>query len=154
MQNKIILILILIGAVFLLSLAACAPAVVPTPTPRITRPSNPGGPGAAVGLKGDVHAGKAVYAAQCIMCHWDKGLGGVPNSGAPGGVTPALNPIDPTLFSSDYTTFATNLDLFIEHGSTPVGNAPEFIMPAFGDTGKLTPQQIADVIAYVISLNK
>ena len=28
------------------------------------------------------------------------------------------------------------------------------MMTAFGDEGKLTPQQIADVIAYVISLNK
>jgi len=27
-------------------------------------------------------------------------------------------------------------------------------MPAWGDSGALKPQQIADVIAYIISLNK
>jgi mono/diheme cytochrome c family protein len=27
-------------------------------------------------------------------------------------------------------------------------------MPAWGDTGKLTPQQIADVIAYILSVNR
>ena len=47
----------------------------------------------------------------------------------------------------------TNLDLFLEHGSTPEGPNPKETMPAWGDTKKLTPQQIADVIAYVMSLN-
>ena len=51
------------------------------------------------------------------------------------------------------TSIATNLDLFLEHGSTPEGPGPTFSMPAWGDKKLLTPQQIADVIAYVISLN-
>ena len=46
-----------------------------------------------------------------------------------------------------------NVDLFLEHGSRPEGDAPAKVMPAWGDQGILTPQQIADVIAYVISLN-
>ena len=50
-------------------------------------------------------------------------------------------------------TFVTNLDLFVQHGSTPAGPGPTFSMPPWGDSGKLTQQQIADVIAYVISLN-
>jgi len=87
-------------------------------------------------------------------CHGADGAGGVLNSGTDDGTVPPLNPIDETLVSSDYQTFATNLDLFIEHGSTPAGTVPNFSMPAWGDSGALTPQQIADVIAYVISLNK
>jgi len=65
-----------------------------------------------------------------------------------------LNPIDSTMVSSDNKTFATNIDFFVEHGSTPEGTNVAKVMTAFGDEGKLTPQQIADVIAYVISLNK
>jgi mono/diheme cytochrome c family protein len=49
--------------------------------------------------------------------------------------------------------FARTLDLFIEHGSTPEGPNPKDVMAAWGDDGKLTPQQIADVIAYIVSLN-
>ena len=66
---------------------------------------------------------------------------------------PPLNPIDETLISADPQAYAYNLDLFIEHGSTPEGTNPQQTMPAWGDEGKLTPQQIADVIAYVMSLN-
>jgi mono/diheme cytochrome c family protein len=53
----------------------------------------------------------------------------------------------------DSKIYAINLDLFIEHGSTPGGNSPQQTMPAWGDDKKLTPQQIADVIAYLIALN-
>jgi hypothetical protein len=67
---------------------------------------------------------------------------------------PALSPIDPTLKSADFTEFATNLDLFIEHGSTPAGPNPARKMLPWGDKDLLSPQEIADVIAYVISLNK
>jgi hypothetical protein len=67
---------------------------------------------------------------------------------------PPLNPIDPTLKSADYKEFATNLDLFIEHGSKPAGPNPARSMLPWGDKGLLTPQEIANVIAYVISLNK
>ena len=42
----------------------------------------------------------------------------------------------------------------MEHGSTPEGSNPILTMPAWGDKMLLTPQQIADVIAYMISLNK
>jgi mono/diheme cytochrome c family protein len=36
----------------------------------------------------------------------------------------------------------------------PEGFEPTRNMPAWGDNGALTPQQIADVIAYIMSLNK
>ena len=118
------------------------------------KPSNPGGPGEAVNLTGDSTAGATVYVDQCEKCHGTEGKGGVQNAGSADGTVPPLNPIDSTMVSADAKTFATNIDLFIEHGSTPEGDNPEKTMPALGDQKKMTPQQIADVIAYVMSLNK
>jgi mono/diheme cytochrome c family protein len=138
--------------------------VASTPTPAadsagladdgVARPSNPGGPGEAVNLSGDAAAGAVVFQGNCFACHGQEGVQGLPNPGTDDGVIPALNPIDPTLVSPDYKTFATNLDLFIQHGSTPAGPNPSVSMPAWGDQGVLTQQQIADVIAYLISLNQ
>ena len=125
-----------------------------TPDTEVARPSNPGGPGPALGLTGDATAGKIVFEANCVKCHGDQGKGGISNPGSDDGTVPPLNPIDSTLVSTDYKTFASNLDLFLEHGSTPSGSSPILIMPDWGDSGKLQPRQIADVIAYVISLNK
>jgi mono/diheme cytochrome c family protein len=119
----------------------------------VARPSNPGGPGPALDMQGDVGRGKDIYVANCEYCHAAEGKGGLPNPGTTDGTVPALNPIDPTLVNTDYKTFAYNLDLFLEHGSVPEGPEPTRIMPAWGDNKALTPQQIADVIAYVISLN-
>jgi mono/diheme cytochrome c family protein len=117
-------------------------------------PSNPGGPGKAIGLKGDPQKGAVVFKANCLVCHNAEGKGGITNPGSTDGTVPPLNPIDPTLYSKDDKEFAQNIDLFIEHGSTPAGKEPSFKMTAFGDLGVLTPQQIADVLAYVIKLNK
>lgn len=50
--------------------------------------------------------------------------------------------------------FASTLDLSIEQGSTPDGPNPALKLPAWGDSKALAPQQIADVIAYVMSLNQ
>ena len=120
----------------------------------IARPSNPGGPSAAVDLTGNADAGKMIFVANCERCHGVEGKGGFPNPGSEDGTVPPLNPIDSTIVSSDAKTYATNLDLFIEHGSTPSGAIPNLYMPAWGDSSALKPQQIADVIAYIISLNK
>jgi mono/diheme cytochrome c family protein len=140
--------------------ATPTPAASPTPEPTTeagveppARPSNPGGPGQAVQLTGDATAGAQVYTSNCQKCHGEQGKGGVVNPGSTDGTIPPLNPIDPTLVDKDSKTFAFNLDLFIEHGSTPEGSNPQQTMPAWGDDKKLTPQQIADVIAYLIALN-
>jgi mono/diheme cytochrome c family protein len=122
--------------------------------PEIARPSNPGEPGPAVTLTGDAHAGAQVFVDNCKKCHGDQGQGGVDNPGSSDGTIPPLNPIDETLANKDAKVFALNLDLFLEHGSTPGGPNPKEKMPAWGDEKKLTAQQIADVIAYVMSLNK
>ena len=119
----------------------------------VPRPTNPGGPGKAVDLTGNIASGQQVFTANCAVCHGAEGKGGNPNPGSTDGTIPPLNPIDPLLTSPDSNVFTTNLDLFIEHGSTPDGPGPTFSMPAWGDKKLLTPQQIADVIAYVLSLN-
>jgi mono/diheme cytochrome c family protein len=138
------------------ALAACAGAAPTTQAPavEVPVPSNAGGPGAALGLTGDPAAGAQVFVDSCKECHGDAGKTGIDNPGSDDGTVPNLNPIDPGLVSADVKTNATNIDLFLEHGSTPAGSNPAKVMTAFGDEGKLTPQQIADVIAYVISLNK
>jgi len=162
-----------------LTLAACGSAATPTTVPTVApttapaattapkateaattaaakepaRPSNAGGPGPAIKLKGDVAAGAKVFVDSCKKCHGDAGTTGIDNPGSTDGTIPNLNPIDDTLVDKDPVVFATNIDLFIEHGSTPGGSKPKEVMDAWGDQKKLTPQQIADVIAYIISLN-
>ena len=105
-------------------------------------------------LTGDATTGAEIFQANCVPCHGPEGTQGVPNAGTDDGSVPTLNPIDPALVNADRGTFAYNLDLFIQHGSTPSGPNPSISMPAWGDSGVLAQQQIADVIAYLISLNQ
>lgn len=142
-----------IQAGVLVSNMIATPTYVP-PAGEIARPSNPGGPGGAINLTGDLTAGQKVYSDHCEVCHGLEGRDDVLNPGSDDGTVPPLNPIDSTLVSPDYTTFAYNLNLFLENGSTPAGVNPTFVMPAWGAKGGLSQQQIADVIAYIISLNK
>jgi len=124
--------------------------------PDVARPSNPGGPGPALDLTGDADNGKQLFAANCEFCHGAEGVGGLPNPNTMDGTVPSLNPIDPTMKDPDPKVFAFNIDLFIEHGSIPEAKDgyPARSMPAWGDRGALTPQQIANLIAYLINLNK
>jgi mono/diheme cytochrome c family protein len=102
-------------------------------------------PGAAVNLTGDATAGKTVYDANCAKCHGAAGVGGVANPDSEDGTVPALAPID-----AEFNT-VESMDLVIQHGSDEEGSLK---MAAYGDKKLLTQQQIADVIAYVLSLNK
>lgn len=113
-------------------------------------------PGAAItqNLKGDATAGLKVFTDNCEKCHGKLGATGIDNPGSTDGTVPDLNPIDPAFSTKDAKAFAAQLDAFIEHGSTPDGPSPKNVMDSWGDSNKLTPQQIADVIAYVMSLNK
>jgi mono/diheme cytochrome c family protein len=103
--------------------------------------------GPAVGLTGNAEAGRTVFLSSCVACHGPQGAGGVPNAGSKDGTIPELKPIDEG-FSS-----VASMDKVIEHGALPEGDSPEKKMPAFGDEKMLAPQQIADVIAYVQSIN-
>lgn len=136
-------------------------ALVPTSAPtemeqveEVARPGNPGGPGNALTLSGDSAAGQKVYVDYCEICHGPDGTDNVPNPGSDDETVPPVNPIDPTIMSADYATYAYNLDLFIQNGSDPEGPNAAFQMPAWGQLGLITQQQIADVIAYIISLNQ
>ncbi len=111
-------------------------------------------PGAAINLTGDPVAGLAVFTAQCVQCHGVAGAQGIQNPGSADGTVPVLNPIDPEIKNADLKAFALNLDIYIQNGSVPEGTTPKLSMTDFGLTNFLTQQQIADVIAYVISLNK
>lgn len=136
------------------------PAEVANATPTTTpapeepaRPNTPGGPGEAVNLKGDAVAGAELYKPNCLLCHAEEGKGGVLNPGSDDGTVPELNPLDATLISTDHNTYVYNLDLFLENGSRPSGPNPARDMPPWGAKNGLTQQQIADLIAYIISLN-
>jgi mono/diheme cytochrome c family protein len=106
------------------------------------------GTGEAVNLTGDPVAGKQVYDGYCASCHGPEGAGGVANPGSDDGTVPALKPLD-----EEFNSVAA-MDLVIEHGSIPDGDDSATAMTAFGDKGLLKPQQIADVIAYILELNK
>ena len=149
------------------TLSAATPGMLPTvqptlstsitPTPageEVPEPSTPGLPGSAINLAGNPNSGMTLFASNCASCHGTEGKGGVLNPGSSDGTVPPLNPIDPLLKDPDPKVFASNIDLFIQHGSVPEGISPFRTMPGWGDRNELTQQQIADVIAHIISLNK
>jgi len=133
LKKRTAIVALIVGLVVLI-LAACAK--------DITKP------GEAVNLTSDPVAGMVVFDDYCKSCHGPAGTGGVYNPGSDDGTVPELKQID-----MDFKD-ATAMDLVIEHGSTPEGADTATKMPAFGDEGTLKPQQIADVIAYVLQINK
>ena len=110
-------------------------------------------PGKAASIIGNVKVGRKLFIQQCASCHGLDGKGGVPNFGSTFGKVPALNPISTALFSKSPKQFAENIDRFIQHGAVPSGAKPTLDMIAFGDTYSLTQPEIANIEAYVMSLN-
>jgi cytochrome c6 len=105
-----------------LVLAGCSGGKTVSPTPQTVEGKVPTTPQ----TKGDPAAGKKIFAsAGCAGCHTLK------DAGATGTVGPNLDEKKPPL------------DLVIDRVTN--GKAP---MPAF--SGQLSPQQIADVAAYVV----
>lgn len=134
--------------------AAAAPTSAPAaggPVPNCAG-GNCTQPGAAItqNLTGNATNGAQLYVTDCKKCHGTDGKGGINNPGSADGTIPPLNPIDPEFKNGN---FKLNVDLFIEHGSQPEGANVLNVMDAWGDKGKLSPQQIADLIAYILSLN-
>jgi mono/diheme cytochrome c family protein len=155
MQGKRLL-RIMVTVISLCILFACSKSNQTTAVTKSQEgaPPGPGEVGAAVSLPSDVTRGALVYKASCVGCHGAKGEGNVANPGSKDGTVPPLSPIDPEIASPDIKAFTKNIDIYIEHGSKPEGQKPSLNMPAFGDEKKLTAQQIADVIAYTISMGR
>lgn len=110
-------------------------------------------PGAAADIIGSAERGEQLFKMECASCHGPAGTGRIPNPGSGEGIVPPLKPIARELFSADPKEFARNIDGYIQHGSPPEGPAPRLRMPSFGDGNSLTQQQIANVEAYLLSLN-
>jgi ubiquinol-cytochrome c reductase cytochrome b subunit len=117
----------------------------PTPARRLNGP--------AANMIGDAAHGGILFQQTCQRCHGPRGTDKIPNPGSDDGTVPPLNPIDPGLKNPDPQVFADNVDRFIQHGSIPSGPDPERHMPDFGDSHTLTQQAIANLEAYVLSLN-
>jgi ubiquinol-cytochrome c reductase cytochrome b subunit len=104
----------------------------------------------SVGIIGDQEHGAILFHQSCIMCHGPHGNPKTPGFNALKGV-PSLNPIDRNVFNADPQFFAERIDRFIQHGIPNTQGGPN--MPDFGDSHALTQAQIADLEAYVLSLN-
>jgi len=109
--------------------------------------------GSAAYVIGNRERGAELFKDYCSNCHGPKGARGIVNPDSDTGRVPALNPISRDLYNSDPRVFAKNIDRFIQHGSMPAGKSPALRMLPFGDTHTLTPQEIANVEAYVLMLN-
>lgn len=128
-----------------------APSLPAQPTATSVGPH--GASGAAVTIIGSAEHGAILFEKACSSCHGREGKGKIPNPGSADGTIPSLNPIAPDEFSPKLTTFVANIDRYVQHGSRPAGPNPQFSMLSFGDTNALTQQQIADLEAYILSLN-
>ena len=106
-----------------------------------------------VKIIGDPQHGAVLFDLDCAKCHGKAGAGQVPNPGSQAGVVPALAPISRGLFTTDPAVFAANIDRVIQQGATSPGPGPALQMPAFGTTHSLTLPEIANIEAYVLSLN-
>jgi len=104
----------------------------------------------STGIIGDREHGAILFHQSCIMCHGPQGNPKTPGFVAPKGV-PSLNPIDRATYNVDPQLFAQHIDQFIQHGIPNTEGGPN--MPDFGDSHALTQAQIADLEAYVLSLN-
>ena len=109
--------------------------------------------GFAASYIGDPDHGEILYRQTCEGCHGLKGAGNVPNPGSDKGTVPALNPISKKLYDGNALAFINHIDPVIQNGSTPAGPSPALKMPDFGRSNTLTQQQIAQIEAYILSIN-
>lgn len=112
--------------------------------------------GPAASIHGDPGRGRILFATNCAACHNDRGIGGIANPGSNDGTIPAVNPIDPGFLEQsqgDPAQLVQAIDPFVQHGSRPAGPNPQQSMIAWGDQKLLSQNDIADVEAYVMSLN-
>jgi uncharacterized repeat protein (TIGR01451 family) len=112
--------------------------------------------GPAASMHGDPMKGRQLFALNCVTCHNDRGLGGLPNPGSDDGTVPSLNTIDAGFLDDaqgDPAVLARDIDLFVQHGSRPEGKDPQVSMIGWGDHKLLSQTDLADLEAYLMSLN-
>ncbi len=112
-----------------------------------------GDPGEAASIIGNVVVGQKLYTVNCATCHGINGAEGEPNYGSRFGRVPVLDPINRALFSRSPVQFAENIDRFIQHGSVKTVPAASLTMFDYGDSYTLTQPQIANIEAYILSIN-
>jgi mono/diheme cytochrome c family protein len=145
-KNKLIVVLLpvllAVGLIALTILQGARPAgggLTPSVTPRGdgsgAASATPAGPTAT--LEESAAAGQAIFARRCASCHGAQGSGGRART---------LNPASASMRGSGQQAFSENLTEIITHGKGR--------MPAWGDSGRLTAEEIAEVVAYILSLNE
>ena len=106
--------------------------------------SNAGEPVSPPALVGDATAGKMVYEGTCVACH------------GPGAV--GITGLGKDWTVSDFIRNNSDADLmaFIKQGrlATDSDNTTGVDMPAMGGNKELTDQDLADVIAYMRTVQK
>jgi ubiquinol-cytochrome c reductase cytochrome b subunit len=133
------------------------------PEDKSTSESGPATGIQSAGIIGDKEHGAILFHQSCIMCHGPHGnnktsvySGYLTDKNQSNGTTapkgvPSLNPIDHDVFNSDPQTFVEIIDQRLQHGVPNSQGGPN--MPNFGDSHALTQAQIADLEAYVLSIN-
>ena len=112
-----------------------------------------GPPGEAASIIGNVVVGQKLYTLNCATCHGIIGVKGEPNYGSRIGHVPSLDPVNGALFSKSPDQFAENIDRFIQHGSAKTVPSATLTMFDYGDSYTLTQPQIANIEAYILSIN-
>jgi len=150
----------LVAAGLAIGLVGASVALADVPTPNPTPGAGTGidvtSPGSAARIHGDPVAGAQKFATNCAACHGPSGTTGISNPGSDDGSVPVLKPIDPGFLvgaHDDPAVLAAEVDAFVQHGSRPSGPNPTISMPGFGDHGLLAQADIADIEAYVMSVN-
>jgi mono/diheme cytochrome c family protein len=128
------------AAALALSAVAVAAAAYAATTPApAAKPAAPATLAAPAGVtKGDATKGAAKYKVMCVACHKADGSGGFKSTGNP---TPN--------WTLKKTWDATRTEGFFRNCITN-GNAKSG-MVAWGKTGALKPQEIEDVIAFILT---
>ncbi|MBI2821859.1 MAG: cytochrome c [Acidobacteria bacterium] len=99
----------------------------------------------AAGKPGNAQAGMEIHKKQCLRCHGEQGKGD-----GPGSKTLKVKPADWTDAARMSGVSDNEMLQVIKEGGEAAGKSR--LMPAFG--AKLKDQEIADVVAFIRSLQK
>ncbi|VAV91886.1 hypothetical protein MNBD_ACTINO02-1706 [hydrothermal vent metagenome] len=123
---------------------ASSPTSTVAVTTTVVTPSEPVASGGGTALDGDAGNGEALYGGSCAACH-AAGAVGVPGLGKP-------------LVGSDFVDTLADSELvaFISVGRDPSdpANTTGVGMPPKGGNPSLSDADLADIVAYIRSLNQ